>query len=196
MCGSRWKSCSQSPIAVSTRRQLSPGAPGAPTCGRWRALAASASVAWVLWNRTLAPPEAPTIVGLFPTTAGSKAVRPLAGWQDGGVCLERRRPRHLRHLRQVAGCLATVEADQWARGENVARLVSDGRRIAYTSPVGDVGRQVYEIPALGGLPRRITDGWATDWSIDVALCSSCATLRARRGAERSWSLCRMARNAA
>ena len=48
----------------------------------------------------------------------------------------------------------------------MARLYSDGRRIAYTSPVGDVGRQVYEIPALGGLPRRITDGWATDWSID------------------------------
>ena len=42
----------------------------------------------------------------------------------------------------------------------------DGRRIAYTSPVGDVGRQVYEIPALGGPPRRITEGWATDWSLD------------------------------
>ena len=43
----------------------------------------------------------------------------------------------------------------------------DGRRIAYTSPVGDVGRQVYEIPALGGHPRRITEGWATDWSPDA-----------------------------
>ncbi len=42
----------------------------------------------------------------------------------------------------------------------------DGRRISYTSPVGDVGRQVYEIPALGGHPRRITEGWATDWSPD------------------------------
>lgn len=42
----------------------------------------------------------------------------------------------------------------------------DSRRIAYTSPPGDVYRQVYEIPALGGQPRRITAGSVTDWSPD------------------------------
>ena len=88
-------------------------------------LAASASVAWVMWNRTPASTGGADDHQAFHEQRGVRRQSGrVARWEDGCVCLERRRPRHLGHLRQVAGLLAAVETDQRARGENVARLVS------------------------------------------------------------------------
>ena len=130
-------------------------------------LAATAGVAWLLWNRPPAPPEAPTIIRPFTNNGGfegSPAVSPdgkmvAFAWNGGDLdtfdiyvkLLDSSQP-----LKLTSG----PEVKMWPVWS------PDGRRIAYTSPVGDVGRHVYEIPALGGPPRRITEGWATDWSID------------------------------
>ena len=127
----------------------------------------SASVAWVAWHWKPAPSEVPTIIKPIMNNQGfegSPAVSPdgkmiAFAWNgdepdtmDLYVKLLDSSPP----LRLTSG----PEAKMWPVWS------PDGRRIAFTSPVGDVGRQVYEIPALGGHPRRITEGWATDWSPD------------------------------
>ena len=128
---------------------------------------ASASVAWVMWNRKPAVPEAPTIIKPFTNNGGfegSPAVSPdgkmIAFAWNGDQLDTMDIYVKLLDSSQPLKLTSGPEAKMWPVWS------PDGRRIAYTSPVGDVGRQVYEIPALGGHPRRITEGWATDWSPD------------------------------
>jgi Tol biopolymer transport system component len=128
---------------------------------------ASAGTGWLMWNRTPVMPQGPTIVRPFTNYPGferNPAVSPdgkmiAFAWEgpDSGTL-----DIWVKLLDSAQPLKLTTGPDH-----KVSPVWSpDGRRVAYTSPPGDVYRQVYEIPALGGQPRRITAGWVTDWSPD------------------------------
>jgi eukaryotic-like serine/threonine-protein kinase len=127
----------------------------------------SAGGAWLIWNRKPAVPAGPTIVTPFTNYRGferNPAVSP-----DGKMIAFAWEGEQLVTLDIWVKLLDSSPPLKVTTGpeHKMSPVWSpDSRRIAYTSPPGDVYRQVYEIPALGGQPRRITAGSVTDWSPD------------------------------
>jgi Tol biopolymer transport system component/tRNA A-37 threonylcarbamoyl transferase component Bud32 len=130
-------------------------------------IVATAVVGGMLWSQRAAAPHAPTLIRPLTNSAGfegSPAVSP-----DGKMVAYAWNGTQSDTFDIYVKLLGSPQPLKLTSGPGAKMWPvwsPDGTRIAYTTPVGDVNRQVYEVPAFGGSPRRIADGWATDWSAD------------------------------
>jgi len=131
------------------------------------AVVIAAGGAWLLWGRTPAVPVAPLIIRPFTNYRGMETWPAVSA--DGKMIAFVWDGDQLGNSDIYVKLLDSSQPLQLTTGpdQKVGPIWSpDGRRIAYTSGLVAVDRYVYEIPALGGEPRRIAAGVAFDWSPD------------------------------
>lgn len=72
------------------------------------------------------------------------------------------------HVRQVAGGRPLRLAENVPGNRRWPRWSPDGSRIAFTAWVGELQSEVYVVPALGGLARRLTEARADEVVFGIA----------------------------